>query len=130
MSLIFSIFSATAKLGDNINIIKHKVGHLIDYELNLCNDPELIKIYKSEISNFNSHYTQDAGEKFIDYFSQTSKGKSGGLSEIIAETYMLLNTCGKNNGIYSSRSQILVHNFPKTIAYIASKFGLYKVNKC
>ncbi len=43
---------------------------------------------------------------------------------MIAETNMLLTNYGNNIAEVESRAQFLVQNFPKTIAYIADKFGL------
>ena len=75
----------------------------------------------------NLKYTNTSGKNYIDYFSQTGGSGSTGLSELIAETNMLLNTYGYQYEIIKDRAQFLVQNFPKTIAYIATKFNLNMV---
>ncbi len=119
------------KIKDNAQIISHELGHAKDYILSLSDDTELIKIYNSEIESFNSEYTDNSGQNYIEYFSQTGGSKSmwgeqinTGLSEVVAETNMLLTNYGHNTTEVESRAQFLVQNFPKTMAYIADKFGL------
>ena len=114
---------------DNISIIAHELGHEKDCALDLEKDPNLIKIYTSEIKEFNSRYTTEAGQKYIKYFSQIGGTIATGLAEVIAETNTILLSYGHNITDCESRAQFLAQNFPKTIAYIATKFGLNQVNK-
>lgn len=103
----------------------HELGHIQDYATNILNaDENLISIYNDEIAKFNLKHTNTSGKNYIDYFSQTGGSGSTGLSELIAETNMLLNTYGYQYEIIKDRAQFLVQNFPKTIAYIATKFNL------
>ena len=114
---------------DNISIIAHELGHKKDCVLDLEKDPNLIKIYTSEIKEFNSRYTTEAGQKYIKYFSQTGGTIATGLAEVIAETNTILLSYGHNITDCESRAQFLAQNFPKTIAYIADKFGLNQINQ-
>ena len=114
---------------DNTGIIAHELGHEKDCTLDLEKDPNLIKLYTSEIKEFNSRYTTEAGQKYIKYFSQTGGTIATGLAEVIAETNTILITYGHNITDCESRAQFLAQNFPKTIAYIATKFGLNQINQ-
>lgn len=112
----------------DLSIIAHELGHIQDYATNILNaDENLISIYNDEIAKFNLKHTNTSGKNYIDYFSQTGGSGSTGLSELIAETNMLLNTYGYQYEIIKDRAQFLVQNFPKTIAYIATKFNLNMV---
>ena len=82
------------------------------------------KACKRALELANLKHTNTSGKNYIDYFSQTGGSGSTGLSELIAETNMLLNTYGYQYEIIKDRAQFLVQNFPKTIAYIATKFNL------
>ena len=111
--------------------VAHELGHILDFNFKkqLSDDKDLIKIYKSEIEDFNSKYTAEAGKEYIRYFSQTGGSAGSGLSEIIAETNTILTTCTHDAPNLQARAQFLVQNFPKTIAYIATKFGLNQINQ-
>ena len=112
----------------DLSIIAHELGHIQDYAANILNaDENLISIYNDEIAKFNLKHTNTSGKNYIDYFSQTGGSGSTGLSELIAETNMLLNTYGCQYEIIKDRAQFLVQNFPKTMAYIATKFNLNMV---
>lgn len=107
--------------GQNVNMIAHELGHLRDKQLDLSEDKNLIDLYNKEFEKFNSKYTDLAGQQYVEYFSEFSA--SNGISELIAETHTILNNFGHNNAC-RTRAQLLVQNFPETVSYIASKFGL------
>ena len=109
-------------------IVAHELGHIQDFcFLNLNSNPELIEIYNSEIKNYNNRYTNKAGQNAIKYFSQTGGSAGNGLSELIAETNALMSIYGQGDAITEQRAQFLAQNFPKTVAYIATKLGLNAV---
>lgn len=110
--------------GTNIVIIAHELGHSKSRKKNLCYDKNLIDIYNREIENFNNKYTTNAGQDYIQYFSQKGGGEfNTGLNEVAAETNVILAVCGNNVDETITRAQFLVWNFPETIAYIAKKYG-------
>ncbi len=110
---------------EDMAIIAHELGHVQEETKGFFNlDKNLINLYNGEIAKFNSRFTKKSGKEYIEYFSQTGGSNATGLSEIIAETNMLLTTYGHTNNNLSDRAQFLVQNFPKTISYIANKLGM------
>ena len=113
---------------DKMTTLAHELGHIQDDLFGIISaDQNLIDIYNQEISEFNLRYTNVSGKEYIDYFSMDGGSASTGLSELVAETNMLLTTCGNSKDDLVDRTQFLAQNFPKTISYIASKFGLNAV---
>ena len=63
-------------------------------------------------------------QNIIEYFSQTGGGLlNSGLSELVAETNMLVSTYGHSTSTVQTRAQYLVKYFPKTLAKIAELLG-------
>ncbi len=135
-SLEFSSRPAFAYSGDlcrlEINydndLTYHEIGHALYHYLTSCQNPincdELSRIYNSEMDNFKKNNPRSVLH-FIDYFSQDGGGEfNTGLEELIAETYMLLNTYNyKKDNELIARTHFLIKYFPRTIAEIAKILG-------
>lgn len=108
----------------NITTYSHELGHALDYNMNISDDKHLLKIYQKELQDFEDSQNYEK-RCSIAYFSQTGGNRfSSGIKELIAETYSLLVfPCNSEKGL-RKRMQLLIHNFPETISYIASKLGL------
>lgn len=126
---------------DNPAIIEHELGHSkdfsritnisisnfdVDSEAIFSNNSELVEIYKKEFESFRNKYSQNTGLGFIDYFAPyttpTVLGQqraANGITEVFAETNMLLNLPCCDEKLITTRTQLLLQNFPKTIAYIS-----------
>ena len=110
--------------GKNTAIIRHEVGHLIEYEKQgILENKELIDIYTKEMNLFEETVPYNEQE-FIEYFSpRAAFCDVEGLNEFIAETNTLLGTYGFKGERLRTRSQFLVRYFPETIAKIAELLG-------
>lgn len=132
--------NGTLEIGMDIPIVSHELGHAKDYKGqksdfieivmnteshkgNISGDEKLIDIYNEEMELFKEKYSVDLQE-VIKYFGQNGGGASDtGLAELIAETNMLMTTCGNNADFIKTRSQYLVRYFPKTVAKIGELLG-------
>lgn len=88
----------------------------------LCMDQEIGRQYEEERSAFVQTFPS-LQRDFVSYFISTDKAGdrfNKGLSEVVAETNMLLN---KSVGFNSFRTEYLRRYFPKTIALIAKKLN-------
>lgn len=88
----------------------------------LCMDQEIGRQYEEERSAFVQAFPS-LQRDFVSYFISTDKAGdrfNKGLSEVVAETNMLLN---KSVGFNSFRTEYLRRYFPKTIALIAKKLN-------
>ena len=77
-----------------------------------------------ELKEFQNKYPPEIEEKLIEYFSQNGGiGKDAinntGLSELFADTYVLLHSYGHTKKEISHRILFATRYFPKTIAKIA-----------
>ena len=88
----------------------------------------------AKLLRFEKKYTASSGKDWIIYFSQQGgtqnafkKTSSIGLNELIAESYMLFMNYGNQCESVIDRAQFLALNFPKTIAKIATLFGLNQI---
>ncbi len=119
------------KIGLNPRTLAHELGHGIDFNGKaighkkpgeISGNPDLIRIYNEECASFTSQYT-DPNQAIIHYFSQTGGSGSTGLSELVAETNMLMTTYGQDANSIKTRSEYLVRYFPRTIAKVAELLG-------
>ena len=111
-------------IGEDIPIFAHELGHAIDgkeFKISSKNQ-ELINIYNQEMLQFKKDYPE-LSQKIIKYFSQNGGSAGDGLSELFAETNMLLTTYGHNTQRIQTRAEYLVRYFPKTVAQIAKILG-------
>ncbi len=114
----------TIHSGTQPDITTHECGHIkiYNYESILENE-ELIKIYNEEMNIFEKN-TPWNEQEFIQYFSpKADLCDSEGLEEFIAETNIILSSYGINYNELNTRSQMLIWNFPNTIAKIAELLG-------
>lgn len=105
---------------DGAFTILHEFGHFLDDKYHLCTDTNLLKIFEQERANFlklSSNKELDNMKYFIDEFHTNEEGA---ITEVIAETYALLNTLTADPNIIL-RGEYLQQYFPKTMAYIANK---------
>ncbi len=117
-------------IGLDSAVLFHELGHAIDLngadsfdDAKISQNKELIDIYNSEYENFKSEYPE-MEQNIIEYFSQTGGGLlNSGLSELVAETNMLVSTYGHSTSTVQTRAQYLVKYFPKTLAKIAELLG-------
>ncbi len=130
-SLLKSAYGrGTLVSGLDLPVTAHELGHAIDFgtipkyteTMNISDNQELIDIYNDEMNIFNSKYPELV-QNISDYFSQNGGSARAGLSEMVAETNMLMTTYGNNNDVLKTRSQYLVRYFPKTISKIAQLMG-------
>ena len=85
----------------------------------LSEKPELKKIYKEEIENFNKKISE--GERTnMNYFLPTSLSSADGLGELLAEVNAL---CTFNAEVDKTRALYLMRYFPRTIATAAELLG-------
>ena len=118
-------------------ILSHEMGHGIDFEGadvfadeggfvatgKISSNPELTKLYNQEMEKFTREYPHEA-QNIIAYFTQMGGGNffgintNAGLSELVAETNMLMTTYGQSEKVVQTRSEYLVRYFPKTVAKI------------
>ena len=107
-------------------VVAHELGHYRDYNKRICDNEELIEIYKQERAELKK-YASDFEYEAMDYLTEdVLKDSSGnappremnGLKEMIAETNALLYS---NNSweFIELRGQYLQQYFPKTFAKIA-----------
>jgi len=134
-------------IGPNAAILSHEMGHGIDFEGTdilseeegfiatgkISSNPELIKLYNQEMEKFTKEYPQEA-QNIIDYFTQMGGGDffgintNAGISELVAETNMLMTTYGQSEEVVQTRSEYLVRYFPKTIAKAGELLGMNDSN--
>lgn len=140
---------------DDLSIICHELGHAHDFKnvstlplaLGLSkddkklikkyyedpnifsNDKEFRKTFRKEYKKFNETHTTKSGENFIAYFKERPdlKDIESSFSEVFAEAYMILTTGFHDSKLLSDRAQVLVQNFPKTIARAATLLNLNAV---
>lgn len=124
--------------GSDISIIAHELGHSKDVYSSMSHriskNKQLVQLYEDELNRFEKKYTASSGKDWIIYFSQQGgtqnafkKTSSIGLNELIAESYMLFMNYGNQCESVIDRAQFLALNFPKTIAKIATLFGLNQI---
>ena len=118
--------TGTISIGENTNIISHEVGHIKKYKLEDNENFEKIKnSYLKEMKLFETNNTL-VEQDLIEYFSPRAEvSESIGIDELIAEANMIFNSYGNisNERSLKIRSQILVRNFPETLAKIAEYTG-------
>lgn len=115
---------------DSYEVFAHEIGHAIDNfnAKKLFDNDEIVEIYNVEWEIFKENNPEQSA-KILQYFSQRSSARpmhyphnrqkdDGGLRELVAETYLLLNYYGLDN-LTNKRALALVQNFPNTIALIA-----------
>lgn len=102
-------------LKDNDNMsfaLNHEFGHSIDWNEMICENKDLIEIYKQELLKV------DPNDKtYILYFSDLSYAARTGLNELIAEVFAMLNSTQLEYAD-SIRTAKLQQYFPKTTAKI------------
>lgn len=125
----FNVLGQKLRVNLNLATISHELGHSTDtpYIKNISNDEELIKIYQDEFLTFKKEYPKLAQE-IIDYFSQNGGSSGTGLSELVAETNMLMTTYGQQQNGVTTRSQYLVRYFPQTVAKAGELLGYNNVS--
>ena len=100
----------------------HEVGHLKDGFLHgISDNQDLQKIYNQEMGYFEANYPKTMQE-IISYFNQQGGSGHTGLSEVVAETNLLLTSYGHDDYL-ADRANFLAKYFPKTIAKIAEFLG-------
>lgn len=105
---------------DGAFTILHEFGHFLDDKYNLCKDNDLLKIFEQEKSDF-LKITSNKELSNMKYFvDELHKNKDGAITEVIAETYALMNILTTDPEIIL-RGEYLQQYFPKTMAYIANK---------
>ena len=115
---------------DSYEALAHELGHAIDAQNPkfLLDNDDIKDMYNAEWEIFKENNPEQSA-KILQYFSHKSparpmrlphhKQKSdGGLRELVAETYLLMNYFGFYQ-VNSKRALALVQNFPNTIALIA-----------
>ena len=105
---------------DGAFTILHEFGHFLDDKYKLCKDNDLLKIFEQEKSDF-LKITSNKELSNMKYFvDELHKNKDGAITEVIAETYALMNILTTDPEIIL-RGEYLQQYFPKTMAYIANK---------
>ncbi len=119
----------------DVAVISHELGHSIDIvdeeKLgNISQNEELIEIYNNEMKTFTQKYPE-LSQNIISYFSQVGGGgvfeTNTGLSELVAESNMLMTTYGHDNDSVNARAEYLVQYFPETVAKIGELLGYNNV---
>ncbi|MBR5303557.1 MAG: hypothetical protein IKU37_01865 [Candidatus Gastranaerophilales bacterium] len=107
---------------NNLATTAHEVGHLKDGFLHgISDNQDLQKIYNQEMGYFEANYPKTMQE-IISYFNQQGGSGHTGLSEVVAETNLLLTSYGHDDYL-ADRANFLAKYFPKTIAKIAEFLG-------
>ena len=111
--------------------IVHELGHSVDIQDDtlgkISKNEDLISTYNKEMQAFKTNYPE-LSQSVIEYFSQNGGGFMGGsdntgLSEVVAETNMLLTTYGNLDDVTSARAEYLVKYFPETVAKAGNLLG-------
>lgn len=105
---------------DGAFTILHEFGHFLDDKYKLCTDNDLLKIFEQEKSNFLKITSNKELSNMKYFIDEMHSNEDGAITEIIAETYALLNTLTTDTQIIL-RGEYLQQYFPKTMAYIAKK---------
>ena len=115
----------------DLSSMYHELGHVLDFgikdekksENHISQNSKLKEIYTEELDNYRKKYPYPVQQITIDYFSKTGIPDWGtiqtlntGLSEIVAETKGIMTTYAMLGEGTQLRSNVLIKNFPKTIA--------------
>ena len=115
----------------DLSSMYHELGHVLDFGIkdekksknHISQNSKLKEIYTEELDNYRKKYPYPVQQITIDYFSKTGIPDWGtiqtintGLSEIVAETKGIMTTYAMIGEGTQLRSNVLIKNFPKTIA--------------
>lgn len=105
---------------DFTRVFLHEFGHFLDDSIGLSKDKKLLEIYNKEKEKFLANSTSPEHETMDYFISLEHKNEGGAITEVIAETYAMLNTVTKHSE-RKQRGMYLQQYFPETMAYIAQK---------
>ena len=111
------------ELANDTATFAHEFGHLLDEVVlnNLHKDEDLKKIYKKELDSYKNQSTGLNEEQIMYFIAKKHENKGGCLTEIIAETNLILSGLLHNQNKTLLRAKILQENFPETMLYIGNK---------
>lgn len=116
-----NLVSLSDELSNELAILTHELGHYIDFQTNMHDNKELISIYDKEKFNFyrmGSNSEQVEMLYITDVRNDPLGREYGGINELIADTYSLLNS-NNTTSLIELRREYIQQYFPKTFAKIA-----------
>ena len=138
MDSSFSPMSKGVKVGDDMFIFLHELGHAKDHQTQkglfkllkdrrYTDNKDIQTAYLKERETFNKYHSDEEREHLA-YFTQAKghyNGVSGGLMELVAEANALTKTyTDEKVQSLSPRTQYLQQHFPRTISAICNEMNL------
>lgn len=138
MNSCFTPMSKGVKVGDDMFVFLHELGHAKDHQTQkgffellkdkrYSDNKDIQKAYLKEREAFNKYHSDEEREH-VSYFTRAKghyNGALGGLMEIVAETNALTKTyTDEKIQSLSPRTHYLQQYFPKTISAICNEMNL------
>ena len=138
MNSNFSPISKKVKVGDDMFVFLHELGHAKDHpaqkslfgllkDKKYSDNKDIQMTYLKERETFNKYHSDEEREH-VSYFTRAKghyNGALGGLMEVVAEANALTKTyTSEKIQSLSPRTQYLQQHFPKTISAICNEMNL------